>query len=69
MINATTIFQSAKHNPINNVTVVQLRGDDGFEWILTNHPDTPAGFVSIGGMNNGSFRVIEKSVFEVALNA
>lgn len=69
MINATTIFQAAKRNPINNITFVQLRGDEDFEWVIANHPDTPAGFVSIGGMNNGSFRIIEKSVFEAALNA
>lgn len=69
MIDVTFKLEAIKHHPISNSTSVKLRGDDGFEWVLANHPETPEGFVSISGANNGSFRIIEKKAFEDMLNA
>ena len=68
MINVTFKLEAIKHHTASNITWVKLHGDDGFDWALANHPETPEGFVSIGGSNNGSFRIIEKAAFEKMLN-
>ena len=64
MINVTARLAAIKHHQPSGITWVKLIGEDEFYWILANHPDTPAGFVSISGLDNGSFRIVEKSVFE-----
>ena len=69
MINVTENLKNVKLHKQSGIVWVQLGGDDGFEWLVTNHPDTPDGFVSIGGANNRSFRIIEKAAYKKMLNA
>lgn len=64
MINVTFKLEAVKHHAASGRTWIKLTGDEDFEWVLANHPDTPEGFVSIGGANNGSFRLLEKTTFE-----
>jgi len=61
MLNVTHQVESVRHNPESGITFVKLAGDEGFEWIVAEHPETPNGFVCIGGLTNGSFRLIEES--------
>jgi len=68
MINVTFKLEAVKHHAESGITRVKLQGDEGFDWVLANHPDTPEGFVSIGGANNGSFRILEKAAFEKMLH-
>ena len=66
MINATYRLEAVKHNSFNGITWMKLLGDPGFDWILEDHPDTPEGFVCIGGLFNGSRIIIQKEIFEEA---
>lgn len=63
MINVTSRLASIKPHAPSGITWVKLDGDDDYEWVLADHPDTPDGCVSIGGASNGSFRAIEKTAF------
>lgn len=67
MLNVTFKLEAIRHHVASGITWVRLSGEDGFEWILAKHPDTPEGFVSISGVCNGSFRIIEKDAFEKLL--
>jgi hypothetical protein len=69
MINVTFKLESVKRNAANGIVWIKLQGDEGFNWVLANHPETPVGFVSIGGANNGSFRLLEKEAFVKMLNS
>jgi hypothetical protein len=69
MINVTFKLEAVKHNAASGTTWIKLQGDEGFDWVLADHPDTPEGFVSIGGANSGSFRILEKEAFQKMLNA
>lgn len=69
MLDVTFKLEDVKFYPTSGITKIKLRGDDGFEWMVANHPDTPDGFISIGGVNNGSFRIIEKTMFLKILNS
>jgi hypothetical protein len=64
MINVTHKLESVKHHRESGITWVKLAGDADFEWVTTQHPNTPSGFVAIGGTNNGSFRIAEKSALD-----
>lgn len=47
-------------------TLVKLRGDKDFEWIVeTTHPSATKEMAVIGGINNGSFRLVKKSALRV----
>ncbi len=69
MIDVTFKLEAVKHHSASGITWIKLQGDDDFDWVLANHPDTPEGFISISGANNSSFRIIEKAAFEQMLNA
>ena len=64
MMNVTNKLESVKHNTESGITWVKLAGDAGFDWVVSQHPNTPSGFVCIGGANNGSFRIIEKAALD-----
>ena len=67
MIDVTCRLEAVRHHAPSGIAWIKLIGDDGFDWVLINHPKTPAGFVSIGGAANGSYRWIDKSDFEKLL--
>lgn len=67
MIDVTFRLVAVRHHTASETTWVKLKDDNDFEWVLATHPETPEGYVSIGGACNGSFRIIEKTVFEKKL--
>mgnify|MGYP000235738639 CR=1 FL=1 len=64
MIDVTTRLCAIQRNPASGITWIKLLGDDDFEWIISQYPDTPADYIAIGGVNNGSFRMIKKATID-----
>lgn len=62
MIDVTDQIEQIKHHAPSGIMWVKLRGDDGFEWAVSDREGAPEGYVYIGGANNGSFRIIKESV-------
>lgn len=68
MIDVTFRFESARKNPASGIVFVKLRGEEMAEWVVGKRPNTPAGFVAINGIDNGSYRWVSESAIEKAIN-
>lgn len=68
MINVTYKLAAAKKTASG--VCVQLSGDDGFEWRLsdTPHPQQPAGCVTLWHWCSGSYRWLDEGAVEKLLD-
>lgn len=60
MFNVTSQVVAMVKNPSSGIEFVTL--NNGSEWVVVkNHPATPAGMETIMGVNNGSYRFINRA--------
>jgi len=63
MIDATHKLESVTFHKESKITWVKLKGENT-DWVCCDYPKTPNGYITIGGANNGSFRMIEEKAFK-----
>ena len=60
MIDVTHKLEAIKVHKESKIVWIKLSGEEEFNYILSNHPDTPTGYKSISHVNSGSCFLITK---------